>query len=211
MKKWLIAILLICPIFIKAECNYNKHTEFSNFANYITYETEYSKSDAKFTITFYNVIKGLSFKIGKNTFEPTENDTIVLTDIEEGRILDIYVYGTDGCSSQVGNLNVTLPYYNPYYGTEICKGYENLTLCASNFTATKATKQMIEKTKESYDNVIIQESNETTEEPSAIKEIGSKVWDFFVKYVSKVLLIIGSGVLSVIYYDNKLSKVEHGI
>ena len=137
MKKWLIVILLICPVLLKAQCNYNKHTEYTNYADLITYETEYSKSESKFTVTFYNVIKGLSFKIGKLTYEPNEKDTIVLDNIEEGKVLDIYIYGNDGCNSQVKNLNVTLPYYNPFYGTEICKGYEMLTLCSSDIVFNK--------------------------------------------------------------------------
>ena len=212
MKKWLIVILLICPVFLKAECSYNKHTEYTNYANLITYESEYSKSDSTFKVTFYNVIKGLTFKIGKLTYTPGENDTIVITDVEEGKTLDIYVYGDDGCKSQVRNINVTTEYYNPYYGTVICKGYENLTLCSSNFTATKATKEMIEKTKETYDYIINQDKNETPEEPvSGIKKVGTKIWDFFVKYVSKALLVIASSIFSIAYYNNKLRKVEHGI
>ena len=204
MKKWLVVILLLCPILLKASCNYDKHTEYTNFAKLITYETEYSQSDAKFTVIFYNVIKGLKFKVDKMTFSPNENDTITITDLEEGKVLDIYIYGDDGCNSQVGNITVTLPYYNPYYGTEICKGYEQLTLCASNFTTMKATKKMIEKTKESYDNVLIQDLtvNETKESTS---DIVNKAWNFFVKYISKILLVIVSSVLSYIYYENKLS------
>jgi hypothetical protein len=41
--------------------------------------------------------------------------------------------------------------------------------------------------------------------------IVNKVWNFFVKYVLKVLLVLLSTGLSVLYYNNKLMKVEHGI
>ncbi len=210
MKKWLILVLLICPIMLKAECNYDKHTEYTTFAQRIQYETEYSMGDSKFTVTFYNVIKGLKLKMGKTTYEPDENDTVILSGMEEGKLMDIYVYGNDGCNSQVHNISFTLPYYNPYFGTEICRGYENLTLCASKFTETKATKKMIEKTKESYDNVIIQDKNpnETVEEE---EKFISKAWNFFTKYVLKVILAIASAGIAIVYYDNKLSKVEHGI
>jgi len=212
MKKWLIVVLLvICPVFLRAEkCEYNKHTEYIEFANRITYEYEYSMGERNFTLKFYNVISGLYFKINKLTYEPDENDVVTISGISEGKTLDIYVYGKDGCNSQVSNINIVLPYYNPYYGTAICQGYEQLTLCSSNFTPTKATKQMIEKTKETYDNVIIQDKdqNETVEDkPSFI----NKAWDFFVKYVLKVLLVLLSTGLSVLYYNNKLMKVEHGI
>jgi hypothetical protein len=212
MKKWLIVVLLvICPVFLRAEkCEYNKHTEYAEFASHITYEYEYSMGEGKFTLKFYNVISGLYFKINKLTYEPDENDVVTISGISEGKALDIYVYGKDGCNAQVHNLNIVLPYYNPYYGTEVCKGYEQLTLCSSSFTPTKATKQMIEKTKETYDNVIIQDKdeNETAEDKPSIV---NKVWNFFVKYVLKVLLVLLSTGLSVLYYNNKLMKVEHGI
>ncbi len=210
MKKWLMVILLVLPIFIKAECNYNKHVEYMEFASHITYETEYSMSNAKFTVTFYNVMDGLYIKIGKNEFRPDANNLVVLHDYAEGSVLDVYIYANDGCNTQVGNITVSLPYYNPYYGTEICRGYEELTLCASNFSTTKPTKSLIEKTKENYDTVIIQDKNGTEEDankPSFMK----KTWDFFVKYISKAILIILSSVLTIIYYNNQISKIEHGI
>ncbi len=212
MKKWLIVLLLVlCPIFLRAEeCNYNRHTEFAEYASKITYENEYSMSESKFTVKFYNVISGLYFKIGKLEYHPDENDMITISGIAEGKKLEIYIYGKDNCKAQVHNLNISLPYYNPFYGTEVCKGYEQLTLCSSSFTPTKATKQMIEKTKETYDNIIIQDKdpNETVEE---VDPFIGKVWDFFVKYVSKVLLVLLSSGLSILYYNNKLMRVEHGI
>ncbi len=213
MKRYLsviLALLLIFPIFIKADCNYNKHTEYMKYANYITYETEYSLGENKFTVKFYNVIKGLSFKIGKTTLTPDEDDTITITDVAEGKILDIYIYGADGCSSQAGNITVTLPYYNPYYGAEICKGYEQLNLCASRFTTSKATKEMIEKTKANYDNIIIQRAEVNETEP-VIVNVVNKIKDIFINYVLKVLLALGSAALTIVYYNNKLLKVEHGI
>ena len=213
MKRYLsvvLALLLIFPIFIKAECNYNKHTEYMEYANYITYETEYSLGENKFTVKFYNVIKGLTLRIGKVSYTPDDNDVVTIDEIAEGKILDVYIYGNDGCSSQAGNITVTLPYYNPYYGTEICKGYEQLNLCASKFTVTKATKDMIEKTKANYDNIIIQRAEVNETEP-VIVNVLNKVKDIFVNYVLKVLLAIGSAALTIAYYNNKLIKVEHGV
>lgn len=212
MKKWLIVILLVMfPMVLKAECNYKKHTEYAEYASRITYEKEYSMGESKFKIQFYNVISGLYFKIDKEIYSPDENDIITLNGVAEGKKLEIYVYGKDGCAAQVSNITVSLPYYNPYYGTDICKGYEQLTLCSSNFTPTKATKQMIEKTKQTYDNIIIQDKDPEEEQKKNKKSISKIVWDIFVKYVSKVLLALLSTGLSVLYYNNKLMKVEHGV
>lgn len=206
----LILMLLVCPMFIKAECNYNKHTEYIKFADLVTYETEYSLGESKFTVKFYNVIKDLSLKIGKTTYTPDENDMVIINDVAEGKILDVYIYGKDGCESQVGNITVSIPYYNPYYGTEICKGYEELSLCASQFTVTRATKDMIEKTKTNYDTIIVQRTEPVQDKP-VIVNVMNKVKDIFINYVLKVLLAIASAGITIAYYNNKLIKVEHGV
>jgi hypothetical protein len=209
--KLLVVFLLVCPIFIRAaECDYNRHTEYMKYANYITYETEYSLGDNKFTVKFYNVIKGFTLKIGTVRYTPDENDMVTISEINEGKVLDVYIYGNDGCSSQAGNLSITLPYYNPYYKTQICKGYEQLNLCASQFTTTKATKEIIEKTKANYDNIIIQRTDPEEEKPAIISFI-NKAKDIFVNYILKVLLALGSAALTIVYYNNKLIKVEHGV
>ena len=92
--KLLVVFLLVCPIFIRAaECDYNRHTEYMKYANYITYETEYSLGDNKFTVKFYNVIKGFTLKIGAVRYTPDENDMVTISEINEGKVLDVYIYG----------------------------------------------------------------------------------------------------------------------
>jgi hypothetical protein len=85
-----------------------------------------------------------------------------------------------------------------------------LNLCASQFTTTKATKEIIEKTKANYDNIIIQRTDPEEEKPAIISFI-NKAKDIFVNYILKVLLALGSAALTIVYYNNKLIKVEHGV
>ena len=212
MKKYLLLILLMLPVFVFAECSYTKHEEFGSFASRITYETDYNMSDNTFTLTFYNVIDGLYFKIGETgLYKPDSNDTIVLSGLSEGSSMNVYDYANDDCMTQVRTIGISLPYYNPYYGSLLCSGYENLVLCSSRFTNMKATEELIKKMKENYDANLIQDAEAKEEEKEKEFNLGSFLWDIFVKYISKALLVIVSSGVTILYFNNKMIKVEHGV
>lgn len=213
MKKGLLFILLLMvPMFVFAaeDCNYNKHQEYIKYAGYITYETDYNMGSKTFSITFYNVIDGLSLRIGEKTYTATENDTVVVTGLSEGTNLNVYIFGKDNCKSQAGNIVISLPYYNPYYGSVLCSGYEEIILCSSRFTSMKASEDLITKMKENYDKTYNQDKKEEEEEKEEFN-LTSFLWEIFVKYISKGLLIIVSSGLTLLYFNNKMIKIEHGI
>ena len=212
MKKGLlVALLLMLPIFIFAdECDYKKHEEYFKFASYITYEKEYNSADRTFTVTIYNVIDGLYIKNGNVTYNRNEDDTVVINGMKQGTSVILYIYGKDGCTSQAGTIAIDFPYYNPYYGTQICNGYENLTLCASRFTTTLATEDMIKKMKDSYNQVIIQDADQVQKEEEEGTTFFNYMWDIFVKYISKVLLVVFSSGITIMFFNNKMIRIEHG-
>lgn len=210
MKKVILTILLILPIFVNASCDYTKHDEYMSYASYVTYETNYNKETYSFDVTFYNVIDGLTLRINNKKYTPTEGDIVTLKNIKQGSDVEVYIFGNDGCNSHVGYKSFKLPYYNPYYGTKICKGYEELVLCATKFTIEEPTEEMIIKMKENYDNIIIQEKEEKDPEKEKVNYF-KLILEILIKYVLPVLLVVASTTVTISHYRNKMSKIEHGI
>ena len=96
MKK-LIILLLFCPIFISAACDRELQSTYISYAKDISYETEYSKSQSRFTVKLYNVIDDMTVKYA-NKNQVINNNEVVISNIKEGTRMEIYIYGKDGCS-----------------------------------------------------------------------------------------------------------------
>ena len=61
MKKNIIILLLtiLFPNAVYAACDAKALVQYQKLADNVTYETSYSKSANKFSVTFYNVVPGL--------------------------------------------------------------------------------------------------------------------------------------------------------
>lgn len=209
MKKVLLVLILLFPIFINAsECNYQRHQEYSKYTPNISYDNNYSMGGSTFTITVYNVIEGLKVVYDKKEYLPDDQDQVVINYIPEGKHVSLKIYGDDGCTSQLRTITVDEPYYNPFLNSEMCSGYKDiLTYCTARFLSVDPTEDLIKAAIKNYNMNIIQEPEVVVENKTFI----DKAKEFALNYGIKGGLVVVTIFLSFLIYSNKLRKLEHGI
>ena len=212
MKKLILIILLLIPFVVNAEeeCNKEKHKEYLSLADNITYDNQYIKSENRFTITVYNLFGGMYAKYNETVYKVSSDNTITISKIPCGDKVTIDIYGNDNCSP-VKRIMVKEPYYNKYYGSEKCKGYEDILLmCHSQFTNIEVSESLIDKAIYNYKHDISQKVTKD-DKPEEEETILSKVTVFLTNWGLKILLAVISTILSISLFSDKYRKVKHGI
>lgn len=211
MKKIVLVLLLMIPFFIYAEeCDKAKHKEYVALSDDITYDNNYIKSSNTFTITIYNVFDGMHAEYNNNKYNPSSDSTIVVSKIKPGEKVSIDIFGDDNCTA-LKRIITKEPYYNKYYGSSLCNGYEEkLLMCSSPFTNVEVTKSLLEKSIYNYNHSI---SQKTTKDPSEAEDatLMSKLTQFLTTWGIKILLAVISTILSISLFSDKYRKVKHGI
>ncbi len=212
MKKLVLTILLIMPFFVNAEdtCDKEKHKEYVNLSSSITYDNNFSLSANAFTITLYNVFDGMYAKYNDKKYTPSSDNIITIKDIKGGEKVFIDIFANDNCTA-VKRIIVNEPYYNKYYGSKECNGYENkLVMCSSQFTSVEVTKSRLEKAIYNYNHNISQQTTKEEEPKNEVTFI-SKLTQFLTKWGIRIILAIISTILSISLFSDKYRKVKHGI
>ena len=207
MKRLIILFLLLfMPVMIfGAECDEKAHKDYINYASNISYENSYSKSSATFTVTLYNVIDGLKVKYNKRYYERNSDDTVTIDNIPEGTDMRIEIYDNEECGIAKVIVIYQL-YFNPFYGTYDCVGFENkIRSCSAQFTEIKVTQESLEDAKSNL-KVIVQDK-----EPEPEPESRSPLIEFMLNYGIKILLLIITCIVSIAIYSTKFRKIKHGI
>ncbi len=212
MKKILLIILMLIPFVVYgAECDHNKHDEYATFANNVNYDTDFNVDKRKYTINIYNIVKGLYVEYDGKKYERNSNNEVIIDNVDEGTYMTIYVYGDDNCDSTLRTLFVNLLYYNKFYGTGVCVGYEDkLTMCNSQFTTSLVTEEILQTAKENYDNTIIQDADKQENNNSDVT-LYSKIRSFALNWGIKFVLVLVTIILSTAFYSSKYRKLKHGI
>lgn len=206
MKKLIIILLLFCPIFINADCDKVKQSTYVTYAKDISYETEYSKSHNRFTVKLYNVIDGMTVKYGNKNYSINNNE-VVIDDIKEGTRMQIGIYGQSGCSEAVRTIYIDQPYYNEYFGSTICHGYENkITYCTHKFMDNDVTEKLVKLAIDNYEHNMVQYVEPPKEEElTTIQKISkfAKTWGV------RIILLLLTSFLTNWYFYDKYIKVKH--
>jgi len=212
MKKVLLIFMMMIPVFVFAdECDLKKYNKNVEVSKLITYSNDYNEITKKYDITFSGVSKNLYFMYGEKKYKPSNNE-IKITNIPEGSKVSINVYGDDGCEA-VNYFYFQELYYNPYYNSLMCSGYEDkLVACSSEFTKIKITEDYLKKVIDNYDKVIV--TNKEKEE-AAIETVHidfkQKLKSFALNWGIKIIFFVFTTVLSSLFYINKYRKIIHGV
>lgn len=204
MKKILFLILLLYPIIINAACDYENEKNMTSLSLYIDYAYEYNESTNSFDINIYNLQNIFSIEYAGNYYTP-QNNKAIINNIKPGTSMRLTVFGSGDslCSGKsFRTINLSLPFLNPYYESEECSGYENLTVCYSrflNFNLSYTTFKNALKREEEY-------LAPTIEEPS----IFDNVITFFKNNFIKIILLILTTAITFFIYKNKFRKTKHG-
>lgn len=209
-KKVFLIILLFIPFMISAkECDYDRHEEYEKLAGNITYENDYVKSENRFSIVIYNMFEDMYANYNGKKYKPNAENTVTVPNITPGSNVMIYIYADDGCA-EIKVINEMEPYFNPYYGTSVCSGYEDkIAVCQFQFTSSKVTESLIEEAKKNYDHIIVQ--NPEKEEDEKKDGFVYRILEFIRNWGIKILLVALTTFGAITLYSSKLRKIKHGI
>lgn len=214
MKKILMLIVMIFgfDMILDAECDYTEKVNLITLSSYVDYNYEYM-SDNTFKLTFYNVTPEM--KLIYNNIEYTSaNESVELNSLEEGKSMKVSIKGSDTSECAMLDLrviNLTIPYVNPFYGSNRCIGHESLNVCSNRFLQYKITEseflRLIDKSES--DN----KPDDVTDDKPVVKELTffEKIVNFVKKaWIPVVLVIVTSGITFGIF-STIYRKVKHGL
>lgn len=220
-KKIILVLFLVMPILVNAKntnstsnCDYSIFIEYQKAAMNIEYETSYSVKDKTFSIKFYNIMKGIYLNHDNTIYSTSESDEneVVVNGLSEGQTIKFAVNSSadnTNCNSSLRTLQVTLPFYNTFYGTARCEEYKNkLTICSSKFLDYKPTEELLDSMIDNYNNTI---PTVTPDDPEVNRTFLDDILDFTVQWGIQILLIVVSSVVTILLFNGKLRKIKHGI
>lgn len=214
MKKILMLIVMIFgfDMILDAECDYTEKVNLITLSSYVDYNYEYM-SDNTFKLTFYNVTPEMKLIYNNIEYAPA-NESVELNSLEEGKSMKVSIKGSDTSECAMLDLrviNLTIPYVNPFYGSNRCIGHESLNVCSNRFLQYKITEseflRLIDKSES--DN----KPDDVTDDKTVVKELTffEKVFDFVKKaWIPVVLVIVTSGITFGIF-STIYRKVKHGL
>lgn len=220
-KKIILVLFLVMPILVNAKntnstsnCDYSIFIEYQKAAMNIEYETSYSVKDKTFSIKFYNIMKGIYLNHDNTIYSTSESEKneVVVNGLSEGQTIKFAVNSSadnTNCNSSLRILQVTLPFYNTFYGTAKCGEYKNkLTICSSKFLDYKPTEELLDSMIDNYNNTI---PTVTPDDPEVNRTFLDDILDFTVQWGIQILLIVVSSVVTILLFNGKLRKIKHGI
>ena len=214
MKKIVMLIVMIFSfnMILNAECDYTEKVNLITLSSYVDYNYEYM-SDNTFKLTFYNVTPEMKLIYNNIEYAPT-NESVELYSLEEGKSMKVSIKGSDTSECAMLDLrviNLTIPYVNPFYGSNRCIGHESLNVCSNKFLQYKITEseflRLIDKSENDNkkDDVI-------DDEPVIVeKTFFEKALDFIKKAWIPVLLVILTSGITFGIFSTIYRKVKHGI
>lgn len=214
MKKILMLIVMIFgfDMILDAECDYTEKVNLITLSSYVDYNYEYM-SDNTFKLTFYNVTPEMKLIYNNIEYTPA-NESVELNSLEEGKSMKVSIKGSDTSECAMLDLrviNLTIPYVNPFYGSNRCIGHESLNVCSNKFLQYKITEseflRLIDKSES--DN----KPDDVTDDKPVVKELTffEKVVNFVKKaWIPVVLVIVTSGITFGIF-STIYRKVKHGL
>lgn len=207
-------VLLIFPIFAKADCNYDEQNKLNVLASNVNYTYKYKSDISIFDIVLYNVKDELYVKLNGDNYYPT-NEQITIKNIDSDDIDGIGIYASNktNCKGQqLLNLEVILPYYNIYSESNYCKRTDDDSYCSRfipklSIAENIAKKDAIEN-KEQIDKELEKYLNEKRKNKNIIKNIVVRVNNIFEKGNIILALIILILISLIIYGIKRYVKIK---
>lgn len=209
MKKYylkivFLIILFVLPISAKAECSYSQKVRLQKLAGSVNFSYRYTES--QYQVTFQVVVSNLTSEIymvdqSTGRYYYSDNKDFTINGYGDGKTIryDFYAKDKDCSTTTIFSSYLTLPSYNPYYTSEICKGVEEFKFCQKWLKHSMSYREF-------YDEVMSYK-NKTEEIPKVIKPKEEFKWDkvilFWSKYYIYILLTIIIGGTIILYRHDK--------
>jgi len=190
-------------------CNYSQIARLKSFASNvnITYDYYIQNNTAYFNVTLTNITPEIYFidsnSNKKYTYSDTQNGQITIYNQIYSKISYKFYSNLPECHGVKLNTKYhTLPSYNIYYNSALCKGIENYNLCqkwVKNNYSYDEFEELVNKYKNSKSEEKVENEVEITYEKT--------VFDYFVEFYVKYYYLILIGIIVicfvVIYFNKK--------
>lgn len=147
-----IIICVIIALISKKDSNSdeNKNKENNNIYE-ISYAQSYSKQTKTYTLTISNITQDLYVSDGENKFKGNSDKKVIITGIEEGIEKTYIIDKETPTKDSKRKITVKFPYFNPYYNTEKCKGYDGkITVCSKQFLDYEVSEDLVDTSIKNY-------------------------------------------------------------
>ncbi len=204
---WILLLLLLFPIrasaiheVIDARCTTELKKSLREDAKNVAYRLTKveNKDDVTYSLLFYNVTNDIYLEDGNGNKYGTK-----LENLKPGTSLMISIYASNKnyCNGyKAGSKLIKVPYYNKYSKSDLCKGYENYSLCKEDSNITMTQKEF-EKAMSDYINSLKpkQEEQKQQEEQTNKFDFIEFINDYWVYIlIPLVVILITIGVVMLI-------------
>lgn len=155
---WLLLLLLLFPIkasaiheVIDSRCTNELKMSLKDDAKNVAYRLTKveNKDNVTYSVLFYNVTDDIYLEDGNGNKYGSK-----IENLKPGTsiMVNIYASNKNYCEGyKAGYKLIKVPYYNKYYKHELCKGYENYSLCKEDSNINMTEKEF-EKAMNDYIN-----------------------------------------------------------
>lgn len=208
MKKIILLLILMLPIFVNATCDFDMQNEYIKYAYDVSYDSEYIKSGRVYSVILYNVNDKITVKYNGIKYKPN-NNKVEINGIKEGTHMEINLYAPSGCEDPIRLIYISQPYYNDFYGSTMCYGYDGkVSYCSYQFIQNKPTEKLVADAIYNYTSSL--ETIEV-EKPKVEVEVtlGEKIVDLIDTKLIKVFMFIFTAYVTYVIYNDLYIKVKH--
>ena len=197
MKKIIMFLLVVLLIpfnvsaiheVIDSRCTNNLKTTLRNDANDVVYRLSKTENNGEilYNAYFYNLTDNLYLTDANGNVYSNSK----IENLKPGTRLNIYLYASNSnyCSGyKVMSKIINIPYYNPYYGSELCEDISEYSLCKEDANVTLSVDEFKEKINEYKKNQINREEEIVD---VIVSNSGFDLINFIIIYKYYILLIL---------------------
>lgn len=154
-----VLVLILLPInvfayeYIDERCDTKLKASLKSEAQNLVYRVSKNivGDDVTYDLKFYNLSGNLKF-----TDEDGNAYGEVISNLKPGSKVTLYIYGSDSyyCAKfKVLTKTIEIPYYNKYFTSELCEGYESYYLCSENSNVNLTQTEFETKLREYKDSL----------------------------------------------------------
>lgn len=195
-------------------CEYSQISRLKSLVSNVNITHDYyvSGNQVYFNVTLTNLVPEFYFVDSKSnikyTYENTQNGQLTIYNLTDTQLSYRFYSNLNMCRGvKLSTKYYSLPTYNVYYNSDLCKGIENYNLCkkwTKNNYSYDEFKKIVNEYKKSKIENLDSEKNEIIYE----KNFLNYFIDFYVKYYYLLLLGIISVCFVVMYINRKKNSFD---
>lgn len=162
---YLLFLLVVIPTkvgaiheVIDSRCTNSLKTLLRNEGQEVIYRFSKIKNedDITYTIYFYNLTENMYMTDSSgNIYTSSKIEKLIPG---SSFVINLYASSKTYCEGyKIYSKTISVPYYNPYFGSDLCKGYEKYSLCREDANVT-ISQEEFEKNLNSYKESLKEET-----------------------------------------------------